>query len=296
MGIGAGRSPVEPQFVFLIGAARSGTKFLRDLLSTSGAISCVPFDVNYVWRFGNENHADDVIAPSQASAQTAAFVRRTLANMARRNNGGAAPVVLEKTVSNVLRVPYVHALFPEARFVHLVRDGRDVALSAARQWGAPEDVGYLMQKLRYFPLRNFRYGLWFVRNALASRFSRRDVVRIWGPRYPGIEEDAERLPLLQVAARQWVHSVSTAHRDLQLIPKDQMFTIRYEQLVADPSTLGDLLAFLDVPDPDRVLNRHRAVADATLGGRWRDLPDAQRGPMLETLAPALTLMDYNESC
>jgi len=35
----------------------------------------------------------------------------------------------EKTPMNVLHIPLLAAVFPEARFIHLIRDGRDVALS-----------------------------------------------------------------------------------------------------------------------------------------------------------------------
>jgi hypothetical protein len=40
------------------------------------------------------------------------------------------PLVGDKTPGYVRRLPLLHELFPEARFVHLIRDGRDVALSA----------------------------------------------------------------------------------------------------------------------------------------------------------------------
>src|SRR4051812_20775701 len=41
------------QPVIVIGAARSGTKLLRDSLATHADVARVPYDVNYVWRFGN---------------------------------------------------------------------------------------------------------------------------------------------------------------------------------------------------------------------------------------------------
>jgi hypothetical protein len=39
----------------------------------------------------------------------------------------------------VLRIPFLGGMFPEARFVHIIRDGRDVALSAAAIPGARTD-------------------------------------------------------------------------------------------------------------------------------------------------------------
>jgi hypothetical protein len=39
-------------------------------------------------------------------------------------------LVGDKTPSYVRRIPTLHALWPEAKFVHIIRDGRDVSLSA----------------------------------------------------------------------------------------------------------------------------------------------------------------------
>ena len=45
------------------------------------------------------------------------------------NEARGASMFVEKSPRNILRVPYVRAIFPEARIVHIVRDGRDVACS-----------------------------------------------------------------------------------------------------------------------------------------------------------------------
>src|SRR5262249_13767425 len=39
-------------------------------------------------------------------------------------------LVANKTVDYALSIPILHQLWPESRFVHLIRDGRDVCLSA----------------------------------------------------------------------------------------------------------------------------------------------------------------------
>src|SRR5207249_10834867 len=49
------------------------------------------------------------------------------------------PLAAEKTPDYVRRLPLLHALFPWVRTIHIIRDGRDVALSAL-QW-ASEDKG-----------------------------------------------------------------------------------------------------------------------------------------------------------
>jgi hypothetical protein len=47
----------------------------------------------------------------------------------------------DKTPQYVLHMELIHQLLPEASFVHIIRDGRDVALSLKRVWFGPKTVG-----------------------------------------------------------------------------------------------------------------------------------------------------------
>ena len=47
------------QIVIIIGAARSGTKYLRDVLATAPNAARVPYDINYIWRYGSEIREGD---------------------------------------------------------------------------------------------------------------------------------------------------------------------------------------------------------------------------------------------
>ena len=50
-------------------------------------------------------------------------------------DAGAGPIWGDKTPSYVLEMDLLKRIFPTARFVHIVRDPRDVALSAQAAWG-----------------------------------------------------------------------------------------------------------------------------------------------------------------
>ncbi len=218
--------------IFLIGAARSGTKILRDLLGAATGVGVVPYDVNFVWKHGHRAVPHDVLDPARVGDRQHRFV----AGYLDRYAAGSPRTVIEKTVSNSLRVPYLHAMFPDAAFVHLVRDGVDVAESTRRQWLLPPDRRYLVQKARHFPLRLVgTYGVSFARAQLRRRGGDEEPsrVRSWGVRYPGIDEDVRTEPLLTVCARQWRESVSraTVAFDGLTVPLVQ---VRYEQLVAAP--------------------------------------------------------------
>ncbi len=234
----------------LIGAARSGTKYLRDVLATSNDIVATPYDVNYVWRHGNESCPHDEIDASDVPEATSQHIRRQLDRLVRTDAHDNARFLLEKTVSNTLRMDMVRKVLPEARFIYLERDGHDVVESSYRQWTAPNDRSYLLEKLRTFPVREWRYAIWFARNAL----KRDQEAPIWGPRYEGIESDLSEAGVAVTCALQWKKCVEAARR--QISPTDT-FVVRYEDL-SDEAVLAGLLEWIGVGDPESVAAAHRA--------------------------------------
>lgn len=202
----------------------------------------MPYDVNYIWRYGAPSESDDVLPAKSLDAGRIRFIRKALARQARLRPGG---ILLEKTVSNSLRVPFVDAVFPEARYIHLVRDGRDVATSAMKEWVSPPDYSRLLQKLWRIPIASIPYLFWFARKSvLAGRRSASARVSVWGPRYPGIEADVKTRSLAEVCAIQWRTSVDYALADLARLPMDRVHIIRYEDLVADGAAIGKLASAL----------------------------------------------------
>ena len=159
------RSPV-----FIIGAARSGTKFLRDVLAASPEVACVPYDINYVWRYKNENYSHDALAVDSVTEKVTASIRRNISSL---SGVKINQILVEKTVSNSLRVPFVATVCPNAHFVHLVRDGRAVTESAMRQWKKKPDISSLVTKLRQMPLGSFNYVSWFTKNFVTGLFKGR---------------------------------------------------------------------------------------------------------------------------
>jgi hypothetical protein len=51
----------------------------------------------------------------------------------------------DKTPLYALEMPAIHSLLPEVRFIHIIRDGRDVALSLRKMWFSPsQDMATLV--------------------------------------------------------------------------------------------------------------------------------------------------------
>ena len=149
--------------------------------------------------------------------------------------------MLEKTVSNTLRMDLIRHVFPEAEFIYLERHGLDVVESSYRQWTMPVDRSYLLRKLRYFPAREWRYGLWFLRNMYRSS----DSPSVWGPRYPGIELELTEEGLPATVARQWKSSVEAA---VSSIRPDDCHCVSYALLDDRSFGFNHLLKMLQLTD------------------------------------------------
>lgn len=278
--------------IVLLGAARSGTKFLRDVLSGSAQIAAVPYDVAYIWHYGREGVPHDLFIRADA---TETLKRRTPAQLRKAAGMGAddSRRLLEKTVGNTLRVGFVDEILPGAQFIHLVRDGRAVTESAMRQWRMPADWRSSMGKLKDTLASNPRYALWFGRNFVSGMLSGRKGGKVWGPRYEGIEEDAATRPLEEVCARQWAESVRHARKQLAGIPPDRTHTVRYEDLLEEDGTFDALTGFLGLEDGAAVKMRFRARARRDELDKWREaLTEAQIAAIIAIAEPELAAFGY----
>lgn len=147
-----------PPAPFIVGAPRSGTTLLRLMLDAHPALA-IPPETGFLpavlalrsraapaaflslvtgfetWSdFGLE--ARDLAAalrdltPFSLAEAVRAFYLRYARRFGKRLWG-------DKTPDYGLHLPAIRSLLPEARFIHLIRDGRDVALSLRPLWFAP---------------------------------------------------------------------------------------------------------------------------------------------------------------
>ncbi|MGH2543441.1 MAG: sulfotransferase family protein, partial [Ardenticatenaceae bacterium] len=122
---------------FVVALARQ-----RALYEQPGGFDVEPFITDLVghrW-FSRWGLAEDEVREALVGDQPgdcAEAIRRVFALYARRQG---KPRYGDKTPGYVMHIPLLATLFPEARFVHLIRDGRDVALSLREmEWG-PADL------------------------------------------------------------------------------------------------------------------------------------------------------------
>lgn len=281
--------------VIIIGAGRSGTNILRDTLTRLPGYRTWDCDeINLIWRHGNLDHANDVFGPAEATRRVRGFLHRTFDSFAARSG---ASVVVEKTCANTLRIPFILSVFPEARFVHIVRDGRDVTLSAMQRWTASIEPGYLLKKLRFAPLTDIpHYAARFVANRIHQRKSVERRQKSWGPIFPDMPTWVASRPLVEVCAKQWASCVEHADDALRGLPQEQACIMTYEALVSNPAaTIADLCNWLE-PDlagklpADAIAAIRPGRPDAWRANRAAFTPDA-----LAILAPVLARHGYAPS-
>jgi hypothetical protein len=261
-------SPVDP--IVIIGAPRSGTNMLRDVLSALPGMTTWPCDeIDPIWRHGNTRVPHDEFGPEHARPEVRRFITRKFVSRARR---GGTPRVVEKTCANSLRVPFVDRVLPNARFVSIRRDGRDAIPSAMERWTATTDLRYTAEKARFVPASDVvRYAARFAGRRLARLRSDDARLGAWGPQFAGMTE-LSGAPLIDLCAMQWARCVDKAASDLAALPTDRVVEVRYESFVAEPA--WELRRVLDrlnhrVPDA-RIDEAVRMVTSDRVGtGRQR---------------------------
>ncbi|MFO6464833.1 sulfotransferase family protein [Jannaschia sp. KMU-145] len=262
--------PLPFQPLVIIGAARSGTNALRDMLTRLHGFGTWPCDeINAIWRHGNLHHPSDALPPERATVEIRSYIRGAFWAAWRRQ--GRPDVLVEKTCANTLRVPFVDAILPEARFVHILRDGCAVVPSAMKRWRGEFELpalGYYLRKLLYVPVADLPvYAARSLKNRRALRSGSAPRMAMWGPRPDGFRADPG-VPLDVLCARQWGSCVVSASTALAKIAPDRRITITYERMVADPATvLAEIAQMLGrTPSPDEI----DVAADGIRRGKPRD--------------------------
>ncbi len=251
--------------IIILGAARSGTKFLREILGAASDTTFIPDGINSVWRMGNENHPDDALDANTLTGDSIAKIKQSIASLTNED----ARFMVEKTCANTLRVRYVARVFPNARFVHIVRDGRAVVESAIRQWTAPgKSPGYYLRKFSRLPAKAKLSTL----TTIAQRTVSKDQPATWGPVYPGMASDCETEGIPVVAARQWRECVRRCTTGLAGLPQGQVFTTSYEKFISDPGEVRAILSFTGQSEGN-ALAEFQQRARPELASEWKSVID-----------------------
>ncbi len=270
------------EYVIIVGAPRSGTNMLRDVLTSAPGIGTWDCDeINLLWKHGNLDVPHDEVPADRATPRLSRYLHRRFEACARRTH---SDVVVEKTCAVSLRVPFTRALFPEARYVFIHRDGIDAAASTMQRWNAPFELGYTLRKARYVPALDLpRHVAALARKRVTQRLrgevSRTDrdlrVGTWWGPRPHDFRDLQRAHPLEELAFVQWQRCVEQAADGLAGLPENQLLEVRYEDFVADPTGgTARILDFIGRPGLLAATDTAQVSSGSVGKGRGRLGPEA----------------------
>jgi Sulfotransferase family len=165
---------VNPYF-FVVGCPHSGTTLLRRMIEAHPRLTMMPRETHFIpriyeqragltaegevtpavvdelladrhfARLGIDREALERLLTREERTPYASFVTRIF-DLQGRARG--AELVGDKTPGYVRHLRTLHALWPETRFVHLIRDGRDACLSLLEKREGPRLAGRLSSRAR----------------------------------------------------------------------------------------------------------------------------------------------------
>lgn len=281
--------------VIIVGAGRSGTNMLRDIITSIDGFETWNCDeINPIWRYGNRDYPSDEIPVSKLTLEIKNYIRR---RFYRLHKSAKSRFIVEKTCANSLRLEYVFNIFPEAKYIIINRDGRDVTLSAMKRWGARFELKYSLKKLRFVPFRDLFYYLSrFGINRIKKIGSKSDSLSFWGPLYNGIFEDVVKRSSLEICAHQWKHCAENIIKQRVHIPSENILDFQYECFVKNPITeMKRFLNFFELSHSEEYIAKLvSGVSDRSVGSYIKQF-NSREIEVLEAITRAtLDKLNYNK--
>jgi len=132
---------MEKSPIFIIGCPRSGTTLVRVILDSHPKISCGPEthliknlkslegEINGYWKMLKPYEVSKDTLLDKMSELFRIFPEHYMKTKKKQRWA-------EKTPDNVFFVDFINELFPKCKFIHIIRDGRDVVCSFKERFGS----------------------------------------------------------------------------------------------------------------------------------------------------------------
>jgi len=248
--------------IFLVGAPRSGTTFFGSCLASLPELSYHHEPV------ATKAAARYIYEQLWTEQQATRFYRRVYRWLMLVHLDGDLRFA-EKTPRNCMILEFLDRAFPTAQFIHVIRDGRDAALSGTREpWLLARNADSGKYEPGGYPVGP--YAQFWVEEHRREQFeSTTDLHRcIW----------------------QWRRMTEHARQFGQRMPSTKFLEIRYESLVRQPTAVAErVLSFLNMEravSTERFLHAvGRVRADSV--GRWKNELSTDQLATIDTEAGAL---------
>ena len=256
--------------IFIIGSPRSGTTFLGECLGTIPEISYhfEPVLIKAAARY--------IYTKEWSGDRAKNFYRQVYGWLMRLQQDGDLRLA-EKTPRNSFIIPFLAEAFPNAKFIHIIRDGRDVALSLTRKpWYNNELNGSIMRE--------------------PGGYLCGSTPRFWVE--PERDREFETTDNIHRCIWLWRRYIEAATAGMNSLLPGQGLELRYEDLVTNPEREGDrLLDFMAINlDDSRNIFQQYLISNARLDsvGKWQKSLTAEDINNVKTEAlDWLNKYDYN---
>lgn len=281
------------QPIIIIGAPRSGTNMLRDILCEFNGVGTWPCDeINYIWRHGNIKETTDEFDTGYVRPEVKRFIRKEFDKFAKKEK---LDFLVEKTCANSLRVSFVEGIVPEAKYIFIVRDGVDAVGSATLRWKAKLDIPYIFKKVRYVPIIDLPYyAIRYLSSRVYRLFSKEGRLSFWGPKFKGLDQALTQHSLVEVCALQWQRCVDLSEEEFLKMPEGRVIRVSYEAFVSQPvKELTRILDELNIEhDESSVKRAVSGVTDRSIGKGRKALNEQHLAEVEKLVAPTLDRCGY----
>jgi hypothetical protein len=194
-------------------------------------------------------------------------------------------VWVERSGGSLMLTRKLLRLFPDARVIHVFRDGRDTAMSMAQHHNFRVLVGAIeaVRRLGLDPFRNFQQD-------------RGSIGEVWLNRIVFALADAPKLAAGVTLAQLgtfWSQLILFGQNALRDLPADRLLSLRFEDLQQAPrETLRTMIRFIDPSLDDARWLDAAAAVPRPARSKFTTLPaDAQRA-LHAACAPGLAALGY----
>lgn len=253
--------------IIIFGNTRSGTSIVQKVMAVHPDIVGW-YEPRTLWLCADPGRTHDEFGEADATEKVKRHIREQFLKYQREHGNR---VVMEKTPANILKIPFVHAVFPEATYLFIVRNPFSFISSVELKWQRTLSTKGIRRRLRSTPLTQLHfYAGRFVRQYFDKRVLKRKYQAIWGPRYRGMIDDLKTEDLMTVIARQWSAPSRKAEQDLARFAPGEVLRLRYEDFVEDPiSDMERICEHCGVKLTDEMKAFARAKVRSDFQDKWR---------------------------
>lgn len=191
---------------------------------------------------------------------------------------------VERSGGSLRFLPYFSRFFPDARFIHIVRDGRDTALSMHRHpvFRMAQLTSHMIENLGVDP---------FESEDRSNIEDLSDELRHLLPECFNASVFRNYTPPLSEYGRHWSVEIIKGLQILEAMPAQCVLTTRYEDILQEPeAVMNRLIAFIDpaFADTDWLKDVVQMVKPPRTS--WQSLPPGKQEDLYETCLPGFAAL------